>query len=148
VFVDTPGFDNVSQPDQDVLQAIGEWLRNKYLPHVRITGVIYTHRITDRHMSDTVRENLTEFCRLCGEMAPQQVRLVTTWWDNAENAETASNWVSRLEGNLWKPSTAANARHERFSNTQKSALDVVNRLVGKDALLTSEELERAQKQLN
>lgn len=144
VVVDTPEFDNSSQSDRDVLRKIADWLRDKYLPHVKITGVIYTHRITDDHTSDSVRENLTEFFRLCGKVGPQQVRLVTTCWDEAGNAETAPSWVSQLEASLRKPPAAADARHERFSNTQKSALEILNGLAWQDSLLTLEELEGAE----
>lgn len=148
VFVEAPGFDDTRHSDQEVLRTVVDWLRDKYLKHLQITGVIYTHCITDNHLSDSVRENLTEFYRLCGEKAAQHVRLLTTKWDEVNDAEGIPRLVSQLDGNFWKPPTPADARHERFFNTQRSALDIVNGLVGEDARLIPEEVVDAEKQLN
>ncbi|KAI6006285.1 kinase-like domain-containing protein [Pisolithus orientalis] len=147
VFVDMPGFNNAFKSDQDILGRVAEWLRNKYLQHVKITGVIYTHRTTDNRMPTSVRENLAKFCELCGENAVQYVRLVTTRWDKASDAGKVPSWVSLFEGDWWKPPTAAGARHEQFLNTQNSALTIVNGLVGQDAQLSPEEVRGADMQM-
>ncbi|KIO05001.1 hypothetical protein M404DRAFT_531377 [Pisolithus tinctorius Marx 270] len=148
VFVDTPEFVNAPQSDQDVLRRVVDWLRNKYLQHVEITGVIYTHPTTDNRMPTSVRENLANFSELCAENAAQPVRLVTTRCDEVNDAGKVPSWISLLEGGLWKPPIVADARHEQFVNTQSSALNIVNGLVGQDAQLTSEEVRGADMQLN
>ncbi|KAI6006308.1 kinase-like domain-containing protein [Pisolithus orientalis] len=148
VIVDIPEFDDASKSDQDILGRVAEWLRNKYLQHVKIAGVVYTHRTTDHRMPTSVRENLAKFCEFCGGNASQRVRLVTTRWDEASDAGKVPSWVSLLEGGLWKPPTALDARHEQFVNTQNSALDIVNGLVGQDAQLSPEEVRDADMQLN
>ncbi|KIK13257.1 hypothetical protein PISMIDRAFT_688882 [Pisolithus microcarpus 441] len=166
VFVDTPGFDDTYRSDRDILRTIAEWLEKKYRRDVKLTGIIYTHRISDNRMSGSVCKNLDLFGRLCGDGAAQRVRLVTTMWDNErqENMATYQRRVSQLEGNFWEPLISVGARHERFSNTQKSAwnilstllqdstpsVDVKRRLVEASegrALLIQEEMVDAHKEL-
>ncbi|KAI6127878.1 kinase-like domain-containing protein [Pisolithus croceorrhizus] len=172
MFVDTPGFDDTHRSDRDILRIIADWLEKKYRKDVKLTGIIYTHRISDNRMTNSVCKNLNLFGQLCGEEAAQCVRLVTTMWDNqkAENTAIWQNRLSQLEGNFWKPLISLGARHERFLNTRNSAWDIVNGLTrtraplaqgqsidttweldetsaGK-ALLIQEEMVEAQKQLN
>ncbi|KAI6010111.1 hypothetical protein EDC04DRAFT_2770364 [Pisolithus marmoratus] len=110
---------------------IAEWLTKNYGKDVKLTGIIYTHRIIDNRMSGSVCDNLDLFKRLCGGDSAQCVRLVSTMWDNQtpENATIYEQRVSQLEGNFWKPLILKGARHERFFNTQKSIWDIVTGLV-------------------
>ena len=120
-----------------------------------LSGIIYTHRITDNRMSGSVCKNLDMFGRLCGDKAASRVRLVTTMWDKARDRNAAENRVPQLEGNFWKPLIDQGARHLRFDNTPKSAWDIINGLTGEtvtvetdSALLLQEELVDAKKKLN
>ncbi|KAI6010120.1 P-loop containing nucleoside triphosphate hydrolase protein [Pisolithus marmoratus] len=165
VFVDTPGFDDTYKSDREILRTIADWLEEKYRGHIKLTGVIYTHRISDNRMSGSVCKNLDLFGQLCGDDAAQCVRLVTTMWDNQkpENTQIWQKRASQLEQNFWKPLISLGARHERFNNTQKSAWNIVNGLVqartslaqgqsvsasAGNALLIQEEMVVAQKELN
>ncbi|KAI6013831.1 P-loop containing nucleoside triphosphate hydrolase protein [Pisolithus marmoratus] len=172
VFVDTPGFDDTYRSDRDILRTIAEWLEKKYRGKVKLTGVIYTHRISNNRMSGSVCKNLDLFSQLCGDKAAQCVRLVTTMWDNQkpENTEIWQSRVSHLEGNFWKPLISLGARHERFFNTQQSAWNIINGLVqartplvrgdstdvtkelfeasARNTLLIQEEMVDAEKKLN
>ncbi|KAI6045344.1 P-loop containing nucleoside triphosphate hydrolase protein, partial [Pisolithus marmoratus] len=173
VFVDTPGFDDTYKSDREILRTIADWLeencsllhhKNRYRGDVKLTGVVYTHRISDNRMSGSVCKNLDLFGKLCGENAAQRVRLVTTMWDKQPaNTTIWQNRASQLEGNFWKPLISLGARHERFNNTQKSAWNIVNGLVQArtplvqgqsvdasvaNALLIQEEMVVAEKELN
>ncbi|KAI6010108.1 hypothetical protein EDC04DRAFT_2581171, partial [Pisolithus marmoratus] len=130
VFFDTPGFDDPRPSEDDVLRMIADWLEKKYGRDVKLTGIIYTHRINDNRMSGSVCENRCLFARLCGDHFAQRVRLVTTMWDNEnpKNTETYKTRASRLEGDIWKPLISEGARHEKFFNTPESAWDIVNGL--------------------
>ncbi|KAI6006313.1 P-loop containing nucleoside triphosphate hydrolase protein [Pisolithus orientalis] len=167
VFVDTPGFDDTYRSDREILFTIADWLEKKYRGLVKLTGVIYTHRISDNRMSGSVCKNLDLFGRLCGDGAAQRVRLVTTMWDHQKpgNAGLWEKRVSQLEGNFWEPLITLGARHEKFLNTQDSAWKIVNGLVpacatlvdatrksdeanAGQALLIQEEMVDAEKKLN
>ncbi|KAI6013453.1 P-loop containing nucleoside triphosphate hydrolase protein [Pisolithus microcarpus] len=149
VFVDTPGFDDTCRSDQDILRSIAEWLEKKYRGHVTLSGIIYTHRITDERMSGSVCKNLDIFARLCGDRAAGGVRLVTTMWDKAKNKELAESRVSQLEQNFWRPLIEAGARHERFEeNSSMCAWEIIDDLTGGEALLLQEELVDGGRKLN
>ncbi|KAI6014333.1 hypothetical protein EDC04DRAFT_2578830 [Pisolithus marmoratus] len=147
VFVDTPGFDDGCQSARDILRTIAEWLEKKYRNNVNLTGIIYTHRITDNRMSGSVCENIDMFGRLCGDTATERVRLVTTMWDNVKDAKVAESRVLQLEGNFWKPLIDTGARHEQFKNTSTSAWEIVRGLMpgGREAVLTQEEFVDAER---
>ncbi|KAI6132364.1 hypothetical protein EDD17DRAFT_1453498, partial [Pisolithus thermaeus] len=75
---------------------------NRYRGNVKLTGIIYTHRISDNHMPSWACKNLNLFCQLCRDGAAQCVRLVTTVWDN-QKPENRAIWlkrVSQVEGNF------------------------------------------------
>ncbi|KAI6010122.1 P-loop containing nucleoside triphosphate hydrolase protein [Pisolithus marmoratus] len=172
VFVDTPGFDDTYRSDRDILRTIADWLEKKYRGDIKLTGVVYTHPISNNRMSGSVCKSLDLFSQLCGDKAAQCVRLVTTMWDNQkpENTEIWQSRVSYLEGNFWKPLISLGARHEQFFNTQESAWNIVNGLVlartplvqgdsadvirelneasARNTLLIQEEMVDAEKKLN
>ncbi|KAI5997297.1 P-loop containing nucleoside triphosphate hydrolase protein, partial [Pisolithus orientalis] len=149
VLVDTPGFDDTYRSDRDILKTIADWLERKYRNDVKLTGIIYTHRITDNRMSGSVCKNLDMFGGLCGDTAAERVRLVTTMWDKAKDKNIAENRVSQLETNFWKPLIDAGARHERFNNSSGSAWKIVRGLTGGgEAVLLQEELVDVEMKLN
>ncbi|KAI6114516.1 P-loop containing nucleoside triphosphate hydrolase protein [Pisolithus sp. B1] len=150
VFVDTPGFDDTYRSDRDILRTIADWLEEKYRGKVKLSGIIYTHRITDNRMSGSVCKNLDMFARLCGDKAASGVRLVTTMWDKAKNKELVESRVSQLEQNFWKPLIEAGARHKRFDeNSSRCAWGIVEDLTGGgEVLLLQEELVDVARKLN
>ncbi|KAI6156078.1 P-loop containing nucleoside triphosphate hydrolase protein [Pisolithus thermaeus] len=150
VFVDTPGFDDTYRSDRDILRTIAEWLEKKYRGKVKLSGIIYTHRITDNRISGSVCKNLDMFARLCGDKAASGVRLVTTMWDTVKDITIAENRVSQLESNFWKPLINEGARHKRFEgNSPRCAWEIVGGLTeGGEVLLLQEELVDVARKLN
>ncbi|KAI5995156.1 P-loop containing nucleoside triphosphate hydrolase protein [Pisolithus albus] len=150
VFVDTPGFDDTYLSDREILRMIAEWLEKKYRGRVTLSGIVYTHRITDNRMSGSVCKNLDMFAKLCGDKAAGGVRLVTTMWDKAKNKELAESRVSQLEGNFWRALIDAGARHKRLEvNSPRCAWGIIDDLTGAgEALLLQEELVDVERKLN
>ncbi|KAI6013000.1 hypothetical protein EDC04DRAFT_2579652, partial [Pisolithus marmoratus] len=74
--VDTPEFDDTYRSDRDILRTIADWLEKKYGDSVKLTGIVYTHHITDDQMLGSVCANLDMLGRLCGDAAALCVRLV------------------------------------------------------------------------
>ncbi|KAI6107658.1 P-loop containing nucleoside triphosphate hydrolase protein [Pisolithus croceorrhizus] len=150
MFVDTPGFDDTYRSDREILRTIAEWLEKKYRGKVKLSGIIYTHRITDNRMSGSVCKNLDLFARLCGDKAARGVRLVTTMWDKMKDKAMAESRESQLVQNFWKPLIDAGAHHKRFEdNSAKCAWGIVEDLTGGgEALLLQEELVDVARKLN
>ena len=113
-----------------------------------LSGVIYTHRITDGRMSGSVYKNLDVFGRMCGDRAADCVWLVTTMWDKVRDRNVAGNRVQQLEAHFWKPLIDQGAHHRRFDNTSESAWDIIHDVTGQTVLLLQEELVDAEMKLN
>ncbi|QYT06119.1 hypothetical protein H0G86_012985 [Trichoderma simmonsii] len=86
--IDTPGFDDTNRSDTEVLRQVADWLNRLYKAQIRLTGIVYLHRITDNRMGGTALKNLSIFKKLCGDEGLSCVVLATTMW----------GFVSREEG--------------------------------------------------
>ncbi|KAG1717237.1 hypothetical protein EDB19DRAFT_2048203 [Suillus lakei] len=95
--IDTPGFDDTTRSDTDVLSMIAACLSNTYEHGSRLAGVIYMHRISDYRMGGKSKGNFKIFRELCGESSLKNVLIVTNMWSEvkreigeAREAELAS----------------------------------------------------------
>lgn len=143
--VDTPGFDDTTRTDTEVLRDVCNWLADAFvrfsyrvpaLAHFRlskqhgakIVGVIYLHRITDPRMGGVATKIMRLFRKICGDDALSHVILCTTRWD-----EVALEDGERREKNLRKDFWAAMLEHgsvlERHDNTPASALRILARVM-------------------
>ncbi|TDL13236.1 hypothetical protein BD410DRAFT_823264 [Rickenella mellea] len=79
--IDTPGFDDTTRSDSDILQLIASFLSLSYEQGHALSGIIYVHRISDVKMGGMSRRNFSLFRKLCGDNAMKNVAIVTTRWD-------------------------------------------------------------------
>lgn len=101
VLVDTPGFDDTFRTDMEILGMISDWLGKTYKQDVRLSGLIYLHRITDNRMAGSPLKNLRMFGKLCGDTAAFRVILVSTMWEKVKQ-EVGEARQKQLEGMFWK----------------------------------------------
>ena len=125
---------------------------NRYRGEIKLSLIIYMHRISDNRMSGSVSRNFDLFNRLCGDRAIEHVRLVTSMWDVKADETGADRKESReleLKENFWQPLIDAGARYERFKNTKKSAWDIIRDATAgeSEAVLLQEELVDAERRL-
>lgn len=78
--IDTPGFDDTSRSDSEILQEIALFLASLYVKKTRLVGLIYLHRITDPRISGSSLKNIRVFQKLCGERAFSSIIVATTMW--------------------------------------------------------------------
>ncbi|KAI6013387.1 hypothetical protein PISMIDRAFT_64496, partial [Pisolithus microcarpus 441] len=109
MFMDTPGFNHNYRSDSNILCMIVVWLEKKYCRRVNLSGIMYTHHVTDDWMTGSVCKNLEMFVQLCGDKATGGVQLVTTMWEKVKNKDIAESRVSQLENKFWKPLIEAGA---------------------------------------
>lgn len=65
VFIDTPGLDSTTAPDENILHRIAEWLNRSYKKDRRLAGSIYLFEITQpRVRAPLVLQNLAYFDKL------------------------------------------------------------------------------------
>lgn len=85
--IDTPGFDDTERKDIDILRDIAAYLGGTYQRDIRLSGIVYLHRIIDPKMQGSAKRNLFMFRKLCGEECFNQIALVTAWWSQLQTAD-------------------------------------------------------------
>ncbi|KAJ3552382.1 hypothetical protein NP233_g12896 [Leucocoprinus birnbaumii] len=131
LFIDTPGFDPTNNDDFKVLQQIARWLREKYRGGLKLSGILYLHRITDNRMPRSSVENLNLFEDICGSEAFSIVGLVTTHWDEAnrfDSLEECNKREAELSNSFWKLLIERGSKMHRFDNTSLAAWNIINSL--------------------
>ena len=83
--IDTPGFDDTSRSDGDILAHIAHYLSVSYANSIYIHGIVLLHRISDNRVSGTSRRNIAMFKELVGVEAYENVAVATTMWWNGEH---------------------------------------------------------------
>ncbi|KAK1757205.1 P-loop containing nucleoside triphosphate hydrolase protein [Echria macrotheca] len=79
--IDTPGFDDTTRTDTDILKEIATWLKKSYDSKIQLTGIVYLHRILDNRVGGSGTSTIEMFKELCGESGLSSVVLATTMWD-------------------------------------------------------------------
>ncbi|KAJ7285184.1 P-loop containing nucleoside triphosphate hydrolase protein [Mycena rebaudengoi] len=128
--IDTPGFDDTSRSDTDILSMIAAFLALTYENGKKLAGVIYMHRISDVRMGGISTRNFKMFRQLCGESSLRNVVIVTTMWSEvglavgeAREAELAA------EDRFFKPVLDKEARLLRHDNCTASGHAILHYLV-------------------
>ena len=81
-FADTPGFDDTTMSDTDVLKNIVLWLGLMREQSIKLSGIIYLHRITDNRVGGLAWRNLRMLHSLVGADKMANVLLVSTRWED------------------------------------------------------------------
>lgn len=154
--IDTPGFDDTSRSDTDILKDISCFLATMYVNKWRLVGVIYLHRITDPRMGGSALKNLHMFQKLCGTRSLPCVTLATTMWGDLEPGEIGLQTGLRRQEELqtpqfWGPMIAAGSRIVAHDGSRNSAYAIISTLVENNATVVPDivlELVHEQKTLD
>ncbi|KAJ6513033.1 P-loop containing nucleoside triphosphate hydrolase protein, partial [Mycena sanguinolenta] len=129
--IDTPGFDDTTRSDTDILTQIAEFLALAYKSGTKLAGVIYMHSISDVRMGGISMRNFKMFRQLCGESTLRNVVIVTNRWSQvtpdvgeAREAELAS------DERFFRPVLEKGARILRNYNNVPSAQAILRYLIG------------------
>jgi len=115
---------------------------------IELTGVIYMRRITDTYNSGAEQQSFRIFSRMCGRQAADQVRLVTTMWDQVPDDDTSVLQTQNRLETEWGYLLSAGALYRTFYNTSESAWEIVDGLgYERKALLLQHELVNMGKKL-
>lgn len=148
--IDTPGFDDTSRSDTEVLKEVAFFFSQLYRKNVQLAGIIYLHRITDNRVSGSALKNLSMFKKLCGESAFGHVVLCTSMWNNLGIVlpEIGNEREQELiaTSSFWGAMHAGGSQVARWQGTKESAEAVVDKSIkihnesGKAMLKIQEEL--------
>ncbi|KUJ18934.1 uncharacterized protein LY89DRAFT_696320 [Mollisia scopiformis] len=135
--IDTPGFDDTSRSDTEVLQDLAAFLTRSYVQKVKLNGIIYLHRITDVRMQGSAKKNLMMFKKLCGKDALKNVILATTMWslvDREKGAEREAQLLSTPEFWGWMKDQGSTVM--RHSGDRRSAVEIIDHFVEQNVPMT------------
>ncbi|KAL4077614.1 hypothetical protein J3A83DRAFT_1632104 [Scleroderma citrinum] len=137
--VDTPGFDDsrAGMTDTKVLKMISNFLVDEYQgDKSRLTGLVYVHRIIDPRMGGNAQRNLRMFWKLCGKDSMKNVVIVTTMWDMVTQGDGLRREEElKSSDELFKPLLDEGATIARHHRTPKSAANVIDYILGKNATI-------------
>lgn len=170
VLADTPGFEDTNRADSRhhrrmareyvkiprglprIQGAVSsKILENSYRNKIRLTGILYLHRITDNRVGGASLKDLRMFGELCGDLAMSRVTLVTTMWDRIQDCEVGESRERELKGHFWNIMLDNGSKVARFSNDFVSAKKIVNMLIGEGGTVnppTARGVRRRKKCLN
>lgn len=132
--IDTPGFDDTTRSDTDILSSIAAYLSNTYEHGAKLAGVIYMHRISDFRMGGTSKRNFRIFRELCGDNTLKNVIIVTNMWGNVDQKlGEAREKELTTNDKFFKPVLEKGARMMRHHGTQASAHTILRYLVNSQA---------------
>ncbi|TFY83407.1 hypothetical protein EWM64_g598 [Hericium alpestre] len=128
--IDTPGFDDTNKSDTDILKLIALFLSTSYEQGMKLTGVIYMHRISDVRMGGVSRRNFSMFRQLCGDSTLKNVVIVTNMWGQVER-EVGEEREAELRDNeiFFRPVLEKGAQLLRHENTRESGQTIMQYLL-------------------
>lgn len=146
--IDTPGFDDTSRSDTDILAMIGAYLSQTYEHGAKLAGIIYMHRISDFRMGGTNKRNFKMFRELCGESTLRNVLIVTNMW-NEVASDLGEMREKELENKFFKGILDKGARMLRHEDTQESTHRILRYLIHNQpaTLLIQKELVNEHKSI-
>ncbi|KZP22858.1 hypothetical protein FIBSPDRAFT_930822 [Athelia psychrophila] len=129
VLFDTPGFDDTTKSDTDILIMVAESLAKTYENGERLAGVIYMHHITDVRMGGTAIRNFSMFRMLCGDDSLKNVAIVTNFWSEVVPAKGVER-EKQLQEVFFKPVLDKQAKLLRHDGTRASASIIITAIAG------------------
>ncbi|KAM3511446.1 hypothetical protein MY11210_004938 [Beauveria gryllotalpidicola] len=93
--IDTPGFNDTTRSDTEVLGTLAAYLGASYANGVRINGVIILHPITDNRMSGSGKRTVDIIRAICGFTTYDNVAIATTKWPATPSPTEAGILESR-----------------------------------------------------
>ncbi|KAI1123684.1 P-loop containing nucleoside triphosphate hydrolase protein [Nemania abortiva] len=132
--IDTPGFDDTSRSDAEILGEIAKLLTGQFTLGFELKGIIYIHRITDNRYAGSAIKTFEIFKRICGEKAMENVILVTSRWDEVEESIGASR-EHELRESFWAYMLGHGSSLSRYHGDRESARAIASQLLLKDTVM-------------
>ncbi|CUS07478.1 unnamed protein product [Tuber aestivum] len=129
--VDTPGFNDTTRTDSEVLTEICDWTSETFKENRLLSGIIYLHSVTNVRMDGSSVKNLRMFQKLCGRGALRNVFLTTTQWSKVTDQAEGEIRERALceERNFWGLLIERGATLQRFHGTRESGLKLIDQLM-------------------
>jgi hypothetical protein len=97
---------------------------------IRLSGIIYLHRISDDRVGGTAVKNIKLFRGLVGERSMANVALVTTMWGAvSERVGAQREQELKTKDDFWGSMCRSGATCDRYNNTRKDGLRIVQSMM-------------------
>lgn len=146
LLIDTPGFDDTTRSDSDILNEIARVLAAQYQLGFELKGIIYVHRITDIRYSGCNVKTFEIFKRICGEEALKNVLLITSRWSEVDESTGAAR-ERQLRETFWSYMLARGSCMSRFHGDRSSAVSLASQLLIKESVVLQIQHEMIDKGL-
>jgi len=129
--IDTPGFDDTTKNDGQILEMISYYFSQEYEAGNTLNAVLYLHRISDVRMSGISTRTFRMFRQLCGDGTMSNAAIVTTFWESVDKiVGEAREKELADQDTFFKLAFDGGARSFRHNNTLESAHAIVRELMG------------------
>ena len=132
--IDTPGFDDSTKTDSQILEEISRILTMQHEAGIALKGVIYLHRITDVRYAGSSVKTLEIFKRVCGSMALKNVMLVSTRWNDIDEKLGAVR-EQQLRNEFWAYMLGHGSTMARFHGSRESAIGIASQLLSRQSIV-------------
>jgi hypothetical protein len=116
--IDTPGLNDQNRPDTEILTSIVDYIRQRRL---KITAVVYLHRITERKLTGSAILNLRVLQAICGDHFLRNLVLATSMWEVIPTQEIDEAVQRELQFNMspafWGGMIKKGAEYLRWDET-------------------------------
>lgn len=125
--IDTPGFDDTRRSDADILQEISFWLVRSYEMGIRLSAIIYLHRIIDLRIPGSAVRGLRIFKEMCGAENFHGVTMATTFWDRVDDFDRARERELELRQNphFWNELVEGKCTSRALTVGKTSAIELI-----------------------
>lgn len=135
VLVDTPGFDDDSRSDVQILHTIVAWLSERSeRQEKQLDGLILLQPVTANRIGGTERRRTKLLQDILGKDAYKRVIIATTMWDDLRNEDNKFDYRinGRMEkGEVWYDMCSNGAVVVRHTNTKGSAHNIIRTIITK-----------------
>ncbi|TFK24900.1 hypothetical protein FA15DRAFT_388311 [Coprinopsis marcescibilis] len=125
VLLDTPGFDDGSVGDFEILRRVAHWVAASYSQDVQVAAFLYIYPIYPGRFTRSEGKNLQMFSKLCGPSLMPRVMLATSNWHRQSRLEPGQDLPAReneLKTKFWEKILKAGASIDRLDNCRAGEL--------------------------
>ncbi|KAK1756461.1 GTPase IMAP family member 4 [Echria macrotheca] len=152
LLIDTPGFDDDTRTDVEILEDIAKWLAQQgYLQGSdQLDGLVILHPVTQHRLGGQERRRTKLLQNLLGHNAFKRIIIATTMWEKIrqEDEEDVKRSVKEREKDIWYDLVSKGAKLRKHKNNPNSAHEIIREIIklsekyGKLEPLIQEELKK------
>ncbi len=131
--IDTPGFNDTTRTDAQVLKLISDILGLQYESGVPLKGILYLRKINSVRMFGSDVRNMRMFREMCGPDVFENVILLTTFWDQVD--DIAGGQAQRDLRGFWSDMLERGLEMRRFDGTLEMAQRLIERFLDKPPIV-------------